>query len=285
MKANIFTLKLLCLSLITISLISCNFSSDNNATINELQKEIATKEAINNALKEANKNFKKRIETLENGAKTQSEQCVSEYEQKLYLDKETVNFLIDDELNFILDKKDFAKKAVELADFKNNSFFNIYNYFFNLYHYKPYPIKTKMQFMHYLMNKFNRSSENIERFFDEETVSYIANLIKQTGYYEASGLKPRLTCLLTTYEDESTNEEFFLEVYAKFNSESWDWNEVDDIPSEEMKNTIKNIFTTHEIYTQDIFDSYGFWARRFNEGNAATVYKVLKQFQDDISSI
>ena len=285
MKANIFTLKLLCLSLITISLISCNFSSDNNSTINELQKEIATKEAINNALKEANQNFKKRIEVLKNESETHHEKCVSEYEQKLYLDKETVNFLIDDELTFILDKKDFAKKAVELADFENSNFYRIYNNFFNLYLYEPYPIQTKMQFMHYLMNKFDRSSKNIERFFDTETINHIAYIIKQTGFYEKSGLKKRLTCLLATYEDESTDEELFLKLYAKFNSDSWDWSELKTIPSEKMKNTIADIFTTHEIYTQDIFDSYGFWARRFNEGNAATVYKVLKQFQNHISSL
>ncbi|SNR16249.1 hypothetical protein [Tenacibaculum jejuense] len=285
MKANIFSLKFFCLIIFTVSVVSCNLNTNSDTKINELQKEIATQEAINNALKEANQNFKKRIEVLNNESEKHSEKCVSEYEKELYLDKETVNFIIDDELNFLLDKKDFAEKAIKLANFENNSFYRIYNNFFNLYLYEPYPIQDKMQFLHYLMNKFDRSSKNIERFFDTETINHIAYLIKQTGFYEKSGLEKRLTCLLATYEHESTDEELFLQLYAKFNSDSWDWSELKTIPSEEMKSTIADIFTTHEIYTQDIFDSYGFWARRSNEGNAATVYKVLKQFQKHISSL
>jgi len=264
--------------LVVCCFLSCNLENketqkeieEYKTEIASLKKKIQIKESVNFSMKEINEKNEAKLKNLEEKAKSQ-----------FYLSKNDASFLLDEKMQFILNKKDFFDKAIELADFKNNSFYRIYFDFFNFSDFfEEFPVKGQKDFVWYLMNRFDRSSKNIRSFFNEEIVEYVAEAIKLTGAYESSGLERRIDFLIATYEDDQVSSDFFLELYTKFDSREWGWDEdfLLNLPSENIK-MIMSEPDGEGIVIQDVFDSYGFWARRYHEHNAEVVYTILKEFK------
>ncbi len=260
------------------SCLSCNFRSEETekeiesykTEITSLKKKIQIKESVNFSLREINEKNESKIEALEEKAKSQ-----------FYLSKNEASYLIDEKMQFILNKKDFLDKTIKIADFKNNSFFEIYNFFFYFGdYYESNPVEDERGFMQYLMNRFDRNSDNIRSFFNEDIIEYLAEAIRLTGAYESSGLESRINFLLTAYEDEASDPDLFLKLHKKFSSNEWSWNEdfLLNLPSENVKMIMSDSFEV-DVDAQKVFDSYGFWARRHKEGNAEVVYTILKEFK------
>lgn len=261
-------------------LISCNGKQAKieayEAEITQLKEELSIEKSNNNALKIDNKTLKRHSKILEdNQSFVDNNFCVS---------KSVADSFLDGQLKFILDKKKFTDKTIELSRFREDSFFQVYNNFFYFTYFgETETVNSELDFLHYLMHKFDRSSANIRSFFDKKIVGYIAEQIERSGVYRKSGLQPRIKNLLATYEDSETNADYFLNLYTKFSSKEWSWDEeyLLALPSEAIKTSITE-FYEEEIDAQKVFDSYGFWARRFHEGNAETVYTILKEFDNNI---
>lgn len=276
MNTNMILKRVFGVLLIIISFSSCENNKEEvekyKTQVEKLKKEISIKINVNDILRGKNEKNIEKINVLEEKAKSQ-----------FYLSKNEADFFIDEKMKFILNKKDFFDKIIGLSDFENSSFFSIYNHFFYFGdYYESNPIENEQEFIHYLMNKFDRRPSTIKSFFDKEIIKYLAKQIKRTKAYKKSGLEPRLKALINTYEDTTTNPDFVM-LYNNFNSNEWGWDEdyLLGLPSETMKENLTEIYG-EKIDAQKVFDSYGFWARRYHEGNHEVVYTILKEFDDNI---
>lgn len=131
----------------------------------------------------------------------------------------------------------------------------------------------------YFINTFDRSSENIENFFDSDKIDLIAEVIENSTHYFSSNADYMLSAYVSAYEELKDDQEFLEEAS----------NEKDDVLYRDIIETkyspkVSNILDFNSYYSTNykLFKVYAFWVRRHKEGNAQIAYDILKKIKNKL---
>ncbi|WP_435262656.1 hypothetical protein [Tenacibaculum sp. nBUS_03] len=168
----------------------------------------------------------------------------------------------------------FPRKNYEIADFSS---------------------VDKDSYSKYILSRFDRSSKNIELFFNSKIKNLIFSYFKNKHlFYKNSGLKLYVKCLILSYEESSNNQDGFNELYklSQKNDSSLDGGKHVNFANTMVTDKLKELFVKENINTSNkeiyyewerfVFHVYSFWARRINENNEQIVYQLLKEFNEKI---
>ncbi|WP_452222100.1 hypothetical protein [Lacinutrix salivirga] len=137
-------------------------------------------------------------------------------------------------------------------------------------------------YLHYLWRTVDRSPENIKYLFDQNK-AYAYVLLKTRNSYKASGFERTVKILLKSYEEIANDKELLKELNARSNSVGVLSDTIySKIESQEMKALISGFRDSDFVsYTHWV---YSFWARRHKENNAEIVYRIIKEFDNEMST-
>lgn len=137
-------------------------------------------------------------------------------------------------------------------------------------------------YLHYLWKSINRSPDNIKYLFNKnKEVAY--KLLKKGNSYESSGFKKTIQILLLSYEEISKQKTLLDDLYKRTDSIGV----LSDtiylaIESNKMNKLISEFRDSDFVsYRQWV---YSFWMRRNKEQNAATIYQIIKEFDNEMST-
>lgn len=137
-------------------------------------------------------------------------------------------------------------------------------------------------YLHYLWRTIDRSPGNIKYHFDKnKNIAY--KLLKHGNSYESSGLKNTLKSLLLSYDEIGKQKKLLNELYKRTDSIGVLSDTIyQSIESGEMTKLISEFrdsdFVSYSQWT------YSFWARRNQEKNAETVYQIINEFYNEMST-
>lgn len=279
MLRNVFTL------LVFVTLFSCNSKSESELVTKvklEYEEKLQKEKKKNDSLIAVNKelfysNNDLRVE-LDN-----------EYVSRTYLDS-----FIGEEMRFIFNKEETFKYLFNYADLGRISAFRSYNKpiwgggtTYNRDNYKNRNIRSKEEYLQYIVGIFDRSPENISRFFDERSMKMIYSLFENNHYYESSGLELKVLLLIQVYEDiENKNSDITLnEIYSIYSNHDYDKRQViiDQFTESQLELLRKYKNYDDEELGYELLPAFSFWGRRNSEGNTNVVYDLLKDFHQNVS--
>jgi len=137
-------------------------------------------------------------------------------------------------------------------------------------------------YLHYLWRAFDRNPENIKSLFDRNK-NIVYKILKRGNSYKSSGLKHTLKLLLLSYDEIGKQKKLLNELYKRTDSIGVLSDTIyQSIESDQMSKLISEFRDADFVsYSQWV---YSFWARRNQEKNAETVYQIIKEFYDEMST-
>jgi hypothetical protein len=265
---------------VLIILVSISFFVSCNSTT-ELEKELQELKSKQESLIITNNSLNNYIDSLIN-IRTNSNS----------IDKSYATTFINEEMRFIFDKKKLFKYLFEYANLGNLSVFNSYNQSiwkskspYTINYYKKHSITSKEEYLCYIFGFFDRSPENLNRFFNKESLEIIYGLFEKNYYYERSGLNVRALILLQVYEDIQDNDISLMQIYSMFSNN--DYHDIEGIENYFTEAQFEVLQQHEDLNANEIkrvlYDAYSFWGRRGSEGNADVVYELIKDFHEIVS--
>jgi hypothetical protein len=250
------------------------FVSCNSTT--ELEKELQEQKNVQKSLIAENVTLKKHIDSLKEEVSSN------------YIDKSYATTFINKEMRFIFDKKKLFEYLFKYTDLGNLSAFSSYNQsMFNRYgsdYYKNHSINSNEGYLTYVFGFFDRSPENINRFFNKESLEIIYSLFEKNDYYERSKLNVKALTLLQVYVDIQNSEMSLMDIYYIFDNGDYH----DEVIENHFTEAQFAILQRDEDLDEDrikwaLYDAYSFWGRRGSEGNADVVYELIKDFHEIVA--
>lgn len=277
-------IKKIILALIITLVISCK-KTNTNTKIAELEK-IIEKEKIRSSTKERqNERLKNTIENLRDKITENKET------------KENRNSIIAESIDILTDKKIMIQNLFNSFDLDNSDASRGIATSYFLQSYDGFSdFDTKNEYYSYITSKIDRSPENLKKIFTPQVKKNIYKLFKNNKIYKNSGAEALLKASLIIYNDTGEDAYISREIYSLASQDNY--NEVEDYISstiddsilKELKTILKyENYSTYEKVTELTTEDrltylYTFWARRYNEGNAAYVYELLKEFHNNVTT-
>ncbi|WBU89357.1 hypothetical protein [Cellulophaga omnivescoria] len=270
---------------ISITLVISCKKTNTNTKIAELEK-IIEKEKIRSSTKERqNERLKNTIENLRDKITENKET------------KENRNSIIAESIDILTDKKIMIQNLFNSFDLDNSDASRGIATSYFLQSYDGFSdFDTKNEYYSYITSKIDRSPENLKKIFTPQVKKNIYKLFKNNKIYKNSGAEALLKASLIIYNDTGQDAYISREIYSLASQDNY--NEVEDYISstiddsilKELKTILKyenysNYEKVTELTTEDrLTYLYTFWARRYNEGNAAYVYELLKEFHNNVTT-
>lgn len=277
-------IKKIILALSITLVISCK-KTNTNTKIAELEK-IIEKEKIRSSTKERqNERLKNTIENLRDKITENKET------------KENRNSIIAESIDILTDKKIMIQNLFNSFDLDNSDASRGIATSYFLQSYDGFSdFDTKNEYYSYITSKIDRSPENLKKIFTPQVKKNIYKLFKNNKIYKNSGAEALLKASLIIYNDTGQDAYISREIYSLASQDNY--NEVEDYISstiddsilKELKTILKyENYSTYEKVTELTTEDrltylYTFWARRYNEGNAAYVYELLKEFHNNVTT-
>ncbi|WP_077404652.1 hypothetical protein [Cellulophaga omnivescoria] len=270
---------------ISITLVISCKKTNTNTKIAELEK-IIEKEKIRSSTKERqNERLKNTIENLRDKITENKET------------KENRNSIIAESIDILTDKKIMIQNLFNSFDLDNSDASRGIATSYFLQSYDGFSdFDTKNEYYSYITSKIDRSPENLKKIFTPQVKKNIYKLFKNNKIYKNSGAEALLKASLIIYNDTGQDAYISREIYSLASQDNY--NEVEDYISstiddsilKELKTILKyENYSTYEKVTELTTEDrltylYTFWARRYNEGNAAYVYELLKEFHNNVTT-
>lgn len=263
--------------LIALLIISCQNPSEklkqeNQALTQEnasLKKGHQSVSEMNSKLKKENENYKKLIPILKFSSKS----------------------IVSDTLAYYI-YNDLVHEAISYSDSKNDTSYQfLYNFSFianlNRNPTDSNDINDLINFpntsfyLHYLWKNIDRSPANLKSLFNKnKNIAY--RLLKNGNSYESSGLKRTIKTLLLSYQEIHNKQELLEDLHKRTLTIG--------VLSDTIYNTIESPKMTKLIskfrdseYVSYNSWIYSFWMRRHQEKNTEVVYKIIKEFDKEMT--
>lgn len=244
-------------------------------------------------LEDESKNYRSKIleatDTKEkNKEKTSAVKGILKLEEENKFIKENIHKTYKPFLN----KKTFFYSLCDNLNLNEYSFIRMLNNYSKVHN--AFDIEPATKYPYNILTSYNvlfdRSSENIQAFFNDETIDIIISFFDNNNYYEDSGASYYFRALLIAY-DETNDKKLLDDLYTSNTTFSY-WSEesialLNEIKSDKVDNAlIAYNFSTYESdYDKNnkdersylVLDIYSFWARRYHEKNIKEVYEILKE--------
>lgn len=279
-----------------IFLSSCNNTTNSNDTIKKAEEKCRNKEQ----LYESKINIKNETIRDLKREKRKSDEENEALNNKLTAMSGIIGADIKDSESFNTLEEDH-----NLSYFKKNK--NIFNFGFNLYllngkaflsnlvdgeylvykeSYSDLPVFEEFK---NLWNNIDRSSISLEKLYTDNDKRFIYLLFAHNDYYKKTGMQCMVEGLLRAYEEMHENEELLENIYhiAADDEDDTDiWNYLEtEIATKEMRSILSDEnYANDGDFNNRIFYVYTFWARRYNEGNMDFVYKIMKDFHQNVKN-
>ncbi|WP_146052812.1 hypothetical protein [Aquimarina sp. I32.4] len=282
----------ICIVLSCIS-ISCN---QDNGKMNSFGEKIIE---LENTITVKNEEIEKLTKKHQN-----VEAFLNDFQKRVesdYIEKSEVEFALDDDFMFLLDKKKLSKYVFSSlqeisSDYQNfqNGIFSRF-YWFDSIEYNREDLKIRNGYFNYIITRFKRTPEHIKNFLSRDQKEFMYDLFKENTIFQDTGLQLFTKALLVSYQETIDQQQRLSQLYniASDSNDHNAWDKslqiADSLASERIQEIISkyNVKSNGEDMYVDMshlqFYIYSFWARRYHEGNAQVVYEVLKEFDQHVS--
>lgn len=264
-------------------MVSCTKNEEKEKEIRQLQQKFEFGRITNKALEEKNQILERGIVRTDSIIENFGEDSTKVYKE--YLD-------------FLADKSKIVKFLKDsIYDEDNNYILNVITdgYYTNSIFYKPNEeglfVKNRFDFIVYILNTFDRSTDNIKNFFSESDKKKIYALFEDNRTYEESGASTLVSALLAAYDDvKNMDNKKFAEaekiLYTKETS-TWDYLKTCNpggVFYDVISDKVKQIQKDSKIIGQQRYAYvYSFWVRRIHENNAEAVYDLLAEMHQKLA--